>query len=166
MKREALNKRLPQADAYRIPYTSANWAPPCGWTDGDGQRRKPVDHLAAGPARRSALACAKPRYRQPSQRDGIIYDDPALTVRWAGECLYAGVLPAGKSAPAGAGIIDSQNRVTPAHRIVQQHGETWIARTREDSPRGPMRFVLSACRHYNGHLDLVVLMMQLRQAAD
>lgn len=34
-------------------------------------------------------------------------------------------------------MIDSQNRVTPEHRIVQQPGETWFARTQEDSREWP-----------------------------
>lgn len=58
-------------------------------------------------------------------------------------------------------VLDSQNQVTPEHRIVQQPGETWIVRT-EDDPRSWPETVRSLkVPEHNGHLDLVVLMMQL-----
>ncbi len=60
---EALNKGFLKRMRTGFPYLQLKLGVSVrGWTDGDGQRRKPVDHLAAGPARRSALACAKPRY--------------------------------------------------------------------------------------------------------
>ncbi|ENH1803049.1 dihydrofolate reductase family protein, partial [Salmonella enterica] len=52
-------------------------------------------------------------------------------------------------------------RVTPAPRIVQQPGETWIARTQEDSRAWPDSVRTISVPAHNGHLDLVVLMMQL-----
>ena len=58
-------------------------------------------------------------------------------------------------------IIDSQNRVTPEHRIVQQPGETWIARTKEDTREWPQGVRSITVPEHNGHLDLVVLMMLL-----
>ncbi|WP_348241949.1 dihydrofolate reductase family protein, partial [Salmonella enterica] len=58
-------------------------------------------------------------------------------------------------------VIDSQNRVTPAHRIEQQPGETWIARTQEDRRAWPDSVLTIIVPEHNGHLDLVVLMMQL-----
>lgn len=58
-------------------------------------------------------------------------------------------------------MIDSQNRVTPEHRIVQQPGETWFARTQEDSREWPETVRTLLIPEHKGHLDLVVLMMQL-----
>jgi diaminohydroxyphosphoribosylaminopyrimidine deaminase/5-amino-6-(5-phosphoribosylamino)uracil reductase len=50
--------------------------------------------------------------------------------------------------------------VTPEHRIVQQPGETWFARTRKIAawPEGVRSIMVP---EHNGHLDLVVLMMLL-----
>ncbi|WP_348251024.1 dihydrofolate reductase family protein, partial [Salmonella enterica] len=58
-------------------------------------------------------------------------------------------------------VIHRQNRVTPAHRIVQQPGETWIARTQEDSRAWADSVRTISVRGHNEHLDLVVLLMQL-----
>ncbi|MFP1528182.1 dihydrofolate reductase family protein [Escherichia coli] len=58
-------------------------------------------------------------------------------------------------------MIDSQNRVTPEHHIVQQPGETWFARTQEDSREWPETVRTLLIPEHKGHLDLVVLMMQL-----
>lgn len=59
---EALNKGFLKRMRTGFPYLQLKLGRLRRRTDGDGQRRKPVDHLAAGPARRSALACAKSRY--------------------------------------------------------------------------------------------------------
>ncbi len=77
----------------------------------------------------------------------VLADDPALTVRWTElDASTQASYPQENLRQPVRIVIDSQNRVTPAHRIVQQHGETWIARTRKIAARGPIRFVLSACR--------------------
>ncbi len=47
------------------------------------------------------------------------------------------------------------------HRIVQQPGETWFARTQEDSREWPETVRTLLIPEHKGHLDLVVLMMQL-----
>lgn len=57
-------------------------------------------------------------------------------------------------------MIDSQNRVTPEHRIVQQPGETRFARTQEDSREWP-ETVRTLLIPEHKVTDLVVLMMQL-----
>lgn len=59
----------------------------------------------------------------------VLADDPALTVRWSEldeqtQALY----PQQNLRQPIRIVIDSQNRVTPVHRIVQQPGETWFAR--------------------------------------
>ncbi|MBM0911880.1 dihydrofolate reductase family protein, partial [Escherichia coli] len=58
-------------------------------------------------------------------------------------------------------VIDSPNRVTPVHRIVQQSGETWFARTQEDSREWSETVRTLLITEHKGHLDLVVLMTQL-----
>ena len=72
----------------------------------------------------------------------VLADDPALTVRWSEldeqtQALY----PQQNLRQPIRIVIDSQNRVTPVHRIVQQPGETWFARTQEDSVSGRKRCV-------------------------
>lgn len=92
----------------------------------------------------------------------MLADDPALTVRWSEldeqtQALY----PQQNLRQPIRIVIDSQNRVTPVHRIVQQPGETWFARTQEDSREWPETVRTLLIPAHKGHLDLVVLMMQL-----
>src|SRR5690606_6185581 len=92
----------------------------------------------------------------------VLADDPAMTVRW--EELNAdtqALYPQENLRQPLRIIIDSQNRVTPEHRIVQQPGETWIARTKEDTREWPQGVRSIMVPEHNGHLDLVVLMMLL-----
>lgn len=64
----------------------------------------------------------------------MLADDPALTVRWSElDEQTQGLYPQHNLRQPVRIVIDSQNRVTPEHRIVQQPGETWFARTQEDS---------------------------------
>jgi len=92
----------------------------------------------------------------------VLADDPALTVRWNElgadtQALY----PQDNLRQPVRIIIDSQNRVTPAHRIVQEPGETWLARTRSGDETWPQSVEQLIVPEHNGHLDLVLLMMQL-----
>ena len=92
----------------------------------------------------------------------VLADDPQLTVRWSelGESTQASYPQEELRQPIRI-VLDSQNQVTPEHQIVQQPGETWIVRT-EDDPRSWPETVRSLkVPEHNGHLDLVVLMMQL-----
>lgn len=92
----------------------------------------------------------------------VLADDPALTVRWdeLGADTQARYALADLRQPVRI-VVDSQNRVTPAHRLVQQPGETWFARTRADEHQWPdgVRHILVP--EHNGHLDLVSMMMLL-----
>jgi diaminohydroxyphosphoribosylaminopyrimidine deaminase/5-amino-6-(5-phosphoribosylamino)uracil reductase len=68
------------------------------------------------------LRCAKPC--DPDQQRSVLADDPALTVRW--EELDADIracYPQENLRQPLRIVIDSHNRVTPEHRIVQQAGE-------------------------------------------
>ena len=92
----------------------------------------------------------------------VLADDPALTVRWDElnadtQALY----PQEKLRQPLRIVIDSQNRVTPQHRIVEQAGETLFARTREDERQWPENVRTLLVPEHNGRLDLVVLMMLL-----
>lgn len=92
----------------------------------------------------------------------VLADDPSLTVRWNEldadtQALY----PEDALRMPTRIVIDSQNRVTPNHKIIHQPGETWLARTQPDDrqwPEGVMQLPVPA---HNGHLDIVVLMMLL-----
>lgn len=92
----------------------------------------------------------------------VLADDPALTVRWdelnaETQALY----PQENLRQPLRVVIDSQNRVTPQHRIVAQAGETLFARTHEDQQQWPESVRTLLVPEHNGRLDLVLLMMQL-----
>ena len=92
----------------------------------------------------------------------VLADDPALTVRWdeLGADTQARYSQADVRQPVRI-VVDSQNRVTPTHRLVQQPGETWFARTRADERQWPDGVRSILVPEHNGHLDLVSLMMLL-----
>jgi len=92
----------------------------------------------------------------------VLADDPAMTVRWDElnqdtQALY----PQENLRQPLRIVIDSQNRVPPAHRIVQQPGETLFARTKKDDRQWPEHVRSIMVPEHKGHLDLVVLMMLL-----
>jgi diaminohydroxyphosphoribosylaminopyrimidine deaminase/5-amino-6-(5-phosphoribosylamino)uracil reductase len=92
----------------------------------------------------------------------VLADDPQLTVRWSEldestQALY----PQENLRQPIRIVLDRQNQVTPEHRIVQQPGETWIARSSDDSRIWPESVRTLNVPEHNGNLDLVVLMMQL-----
>ncbi|HAT1616588.1 TPA: bifunctional diaminohydroxyphosphoribosylaminopyrimidine deaminase/5-amino-6-(5-phosphoribosylamino)uracil reductase RibD, partial [Raoultella ornithinolytica] len=92
----------------------------------------------------------------------VLADDPALTVRW--EELDADIrarYPQENLRQPLRIVIDSHNRVTPEHRIVQLAGETLFARTQADDRSWPESVRTLMVPEHNGHLDLVLLMMQL-----
>ncbi len=92
----------------------------------------------------------------------VLADDPALTVRWdeLGADTQARYSQADVRQPVRI-VVDSHNRVTPTHRLVQQPGETWFARTRADERQWPDGVRSILVPEHNGHLDLVSLMMLL-----
>lgn len=92
----------------------------------------------------------------------VLADDPQLTVRWTElDDATQAVYPQDTLRQPVRIVIDSQNRVTPEHRIVQQPGDTWFARTKDDSRQWPETVRTLLVPEHNGHLDLVVLMMLL-----
>ena len=92
----------------------------------------------------------------------VLADDPAMTVRWQElneetQALY----PEDDLRQPLRIVLDRQNRVTPAHRIVQQPGETLFVRTTQDCREWPEGVRSLLVPEHNGHLDLVVMMMLL-----
>ncbi|SFR04041.1 diaminohydroxyphosphoribosylaminopyrimidine deaminase [Enterobacter sp. kpr-6] len=92
----------------------------------------------------------------------VLADDPLLNVRWGELSADTQDLYAKEDLRQPLRIvIDSQNRVTPAHRLVNQPCETWFARTRPDAQNWPENVRHITVPEHNGHLDLVVMMMLL-----
>lgn len=93
----------------------------------------------------------------------VLADDPALTVRWdeLGERIQADYPQENLRQPVRV-VIDSQNRVTPQHRLLHQPGETWLARLEADEsqPWPPTARQLRVPAR-DGRVDLVSLMMLL-----
>ncbi|WP_421415482.1 bifunctional diaminohydroxyphosphoribosylaminopyrimidine deaminase/5-amino-6-(5-phosphoribosylamino)uracil reductase RibD [Serratia plymuthica] len=92
----------------------------------------------------------------------VLADDPSLTVRWdeldtATQSLY----PRENLRQPLRIILDSQNRVTPQHRVVQQPGTTWLARLQPDDQNWPQEVEQLTFPAHGGGVDLVVMMMQL-----
>ncbi|WP_043878020.1 bifunctional diaminohydroxyphosphoribosylaminopyrimidine deaminase/5-amino-6-(5-phosphoribosylamino)uracil reductase RibD [Pectobacterium atrosepticum] len=92
----------------------------------------------------------------------VLADDPSLTVRWSE--LDADVQKHYSEAdlrqPVRV-IVDSQQRVTPQHRIISQPGETWLARVQADEQAWPQNVEHLMLPQHNGGVDLVALMMVL-----
>ncbi|ATM84887.1 MULTISPECIES: bifunctional diaminohydroxyphosphoribosylaminopyrimidine deaminase/5-amino-6-(5-phosphoribosylamino)uracil reductase RibD [Yersinia] len=92
----------------------------------------------------------------------VLADDPSLTVRWdeldiETQALY----PQDTVRQPVRIILDSHNRVTPQHKVIQQEGPCWLARVEADEQLWPANVEqILLPRHGNG-VDLVLLMMQL-----
>ncbi|UMX68147.1 dihydrofolate reductase family protein [Klebsiella pneumoniae] len=112
-------------------------------------------------ARRDVQRLRAERHAILASSATVLADDPALTVRWQGlSADTPGALSRKRiCASRCAWIIDSQNRVTPEHRIVQQAGETLFARLRADERQWPESDRTLLVPEHSGHLDLVLLMM-------
>ncbi|MFB6326882.1 bifunctional diaminohydroxyphosphoribosylaminopyrimidine deaminase/5-amino-6-(5-phosphoribosylamino)uracil reductase RibD [Pantoea deleyi] len=94
----------------------------------------------------------------------VLADDPALTVRWSelNEESQALLDEQALRQPVRV-IIDSQNRVTPQHRIISQPGETWLMRHQPDQQHWPDAVTQIAVPLREQQLDLVATMMLLGQ---
>ena len=92
----------------------------------------------------------------------VLADNPKLTVRWDElssdvQALY----PKENLRQPLRIVVDSKNRVTPEHALVQQLGETWFARTAPDARVWPASVRDISVPEYNGRVDLVAMMMLL-----
>lgn len=95
----------------------------------------------------------------------VLADDPSLTVRW--DELDSGtqrVYPRENLRQPVRIILDSQNRVTPQHRVVNLPGATWLARLQPDAQNWPQGVEQRIFPAHGGGIDLVVMMMQLAQS--
>ncbi|HHH1156887.1 TPA: bifunctional diaminohydroxyphosphoribosylaminopyrimidine deaminase/5-amino-6-(5-phosphoribosylamino)uracil reductase RibD [Yersinia enterocolitica] len=92
----------------------------------------------------------------------VLADDPALTVRWQElDTQTQALYPQDALRQPVRIIVDSHNRVTPQHKVIQQDGPCWLARVEADEQSWPNNVEqLLLPRHGNG-VDLVLLMMQL-----
>lgn len=95
----------------------------------------------------------------------VLADDPALTVRWDElDSQSQAIYPRENLRQPLRIVLDRTGQVTPEHRIVQQAGETWLVRAQEDARHWPENVRSLLMSEHNGHLDLVLLMMQLGKA--
>lgn len=92
----------------------------------------------------------------------VLADDPSLNVRWneldnESQSLY----PEENLRQPLRIVIDSQNRVTPQHKLVNQAGETWLARLQADAQVWPDSTQQWVVPGRDNHVDLVLMMMML-----
>lgn len=94
----------------------------------------------------------------------VLADDPALTVRWDElDAETQSLYPRENLRQPYRIILDSQNRVTPQHRVVQQPGATWLARLEPDKQTWPQDVEQLIFPAHAGGVDLVVVMMHIAQ---
>lgn len=94
----------------------------------------------------------------------VLADDPSLTVRWAElNAESQALLNEQQLRQPVRVIIDSQNRVTPQHRLIEQPGETWLMRHQPDQQSWPADVTQIAVPLREQQLDLVAMMMLLGQ---
>ena len=95
----------------------------------------------------------------------VLADDPALTVRWHSLPEQVRLCyPQSELRQPVRVVIDSRNRVTPAHRLIAEEGQTWLARLAADNqpwPSSVEQIAMPAGDTDNPRIDLVILMMQL-----
>ncbi len=94
----------------------------------------------------------------------VLADNPSLTVRWneLNESTRQQLDKASLRQPVRV-VIDSQQRVTPKHRLVAQPGETWLMRSEIDQQNWPESVSQIAVPLRGEQLDLVAMMMLLGQ---
>ncbi|KTS71521.1 bifunctional diaminohydroxyphosphoribosylaminopyrimidine deaminase/5-amino-6-(5-phosphoribosylamino)uracil reductase RibD [Pantoea stewartii] len=94
----------------------------------------------------------------------VLADDPSLTVRWAElDSDSQRLIDAQTLRQPVRVIVDSQNRVTPQHKLIEQLGETWLMRQQADTQRWPDSVTQIPVPLRDSQLDLVALMMVLGQ---
>lgn len=95
----------------------------------------------------------------------VLADDPALNVRWDElDSDTQRIYPQASLRQPLRIVIDSQNRVTPRHKVVNQAGNTWLARIGADAqiwPESTEQWVVPA---RDNRIDLVLMMMQLAKS--
>ncbi|MBE5251072.1 bifunctional diaminohydroxyphosphoribosylaminopyrimidine deaminase/5-amino-6-(5-phosphoribosylamino)uracil reductase RibD [Mixta mediterraneensis] len=94
----------------------------------------------------------------------VLADDPSLTVRWSElNEETRSLLDENSLRQPLRVIVDSQNRVTPHHNVINQPGETWLMRHTPDQQVWPGSVTQIAAPLREQQLDLVAMMMLLGQ---
>lgn len=92
----------------------------------------------------------------------VLADDPSLTVRWAElDSDTRSLLNEAHLRQPLRVIVDSQNRVTPQHKLIAQPGETWLMRHTPDRQTWPDSIRQISVPQRGTQLDLVAMMMLL-----
>jgi len=92
----------------------------------------------------------------------VLADDPSLNVRWDElDSDTQRIYPQESLRQPLRIVIDSQNRVTPQHKLVNQSGDTWLARLAADEQSWPESTEQWVVPGRDNRVDLVLLMMQL-----
>ncbi|CNH80622.1 bifunctional diaminohydroxyphosphoribosylaminopyrimidine deaminase/5-amino-6-(5-phosphoribosylamino)uracil reductase [Yersinia aldovae] len=92
----------------------------------------------------------------------VLADDPSLTVRWQElDAQTQALYPQDRLRQPVRIILDSHNRVTPEHKVIQQDGPCWLARVDADEQPWPDNVEQLLLPRHNNGVDLVLLMMQL-----
>lgn len=92
----------------------------------------------------------------------VLADDPALNIRWQElDSATKLVYPQASLRQPLRVIVDSANRVQPHHRIIQQTGNTWLARLQPDNQPWPQNVEQLVLPPTGAGIDLVMLMMIL-----
>lgn len=92
----------------------------------------------------------------------VLADDPSLNVRWDQlDSDTQHIYPQESLRQPLRIVIDSQNRVTPRHKMVNQPGDTWLARLAADEQTWPESTEQWVVPGRDNRVDLVLLMMQL-----
>ncbi|PWC21258.1 bifunctional diaminohydroxyphosphoribosylaminopyrimidine deaminase/5-amino-6-(5-phosphoribosylamino)uracil reductase RibD [Brenneria roseae subsp. roseae] len=92
----------------------------------------------------------------------VMADDPSLTVRWQElDADTQRAYPEANVKQPVRVIVDSQQRVTPRHRLISQPGQTWLARLQQDEQLWPDSVEQLRLPPHHGGVDLVALMMIL-----
>ncbi len=92
----------------------------------------------------------------------VLADDPSLNVRWSEfDSDTQARYPQENLRQPLRIVIDSQNRVTPQHKLVNQAGETWLARLQADTQDWPEATQQWVVPGRDNRVDLVLMMMML-----
>ena len=94
----------------------------------------------------------------------VLADDPSLTVRVdeLSDSVRRQLDTQTLRQPVRV-VVDSQQRVTPQHRLIHQPGESWLMRTAPDDAAWPESVTQIAVPPRGEQLDLVAMMMLLGQ---
>lgn len=97
-----------------------------------------------------------------SSSSTVLADDPELTVRWQElDSATQAIYPLTELRQPERVIIDSQNRVIPQHRLINQSGNTLLVRLQPDNKLWPENIQQLRVPALNQKVDLVSLLILL-----